>query len=151
MWNDLDRASPVIPVPLFVEDRPVDFSACHVGVEVQVFIDKALIVAQIQVCLRPVLSHKDLSVLNGVHGPRIHVQIGVQLLHGDAVSPRLEQASQGSRRDSLSKTGDNPSGDKNISGHRFLLSRAINALSPVKVSVHFDETILPELLFTFTT
>ena len=150
MGDHLHRASPVIPVPLLVEDRPVDFAAGHIGIEVQVLIDKPLIVAQIQVCLRPVLGHKDLPVLDRVHSPRIHIQIGIQFLHGDAVSARLEQAPQGGCRNSLSKTGDDTSGDKNISGHGFLLSRAINAWSPVKVPVHSDETALSESLLPYS-
>ena len=122
MRNDLHRTSAVVPVPFLVENRPVYFSARHVGIEVQVLIDEALIMPQIQVCLRPVIGHKDLSVLDGVHGSRVHIQIWIQLLHGHMIPSCLEQASERGSRDSFSKTGDDTSGDKYVPGHSFLLS-----------------------------
>ena len=48
---------------------------------------EALVMAEIQVRFRPVFSHEDLSVLKGVHGPRVHIDIRIELLEGD-LSPR---------------------------------------------------------------
>ena len=48
--------------------------------EGQIFVDEALIVAQVQVSLGAVVGDKDLSVLVGAHGAGVHVEVGVQLL-----------------------------------------------------------------------
>jgi len=41
-------------------------------------------VAEVEVGLPAVVGHEDLSVLEGVHGAGIDVDVGVELDHGDA-------------------------------------------------------------------
>jgi len=53
---------------------------------------EALVVAQVEVGLRAVVGDKDLAVLEGRHGTRIDVEIGVELHHVDAQAAALEQA-----------------------------------------------------------
>jgi hypothetical protein len=44
-------------------------------------VQESLVVADVQVCLRTVIGDEDLSVLERVHRPGIHVEVGVELLH----------------------------------------------------------------------
>ena len=70
--------------------------------------------AQIQVGLRPVVGDEHLPVLVGAHGPRVHVQVGVQLLDLDPQAPLLQQTAQTGRRDALAQTGHYAAGDENV-------------------------------------
>ena len=50
---------------------------------------KALVVPEVEVRLRAVVRHEDLSVLVRAHRPRIDVEVWIQLLHEDAVATAL--------------------------------------------------------------
>ena len=89
MRDDLHRAPQVLAFSLFVKHIPVHFSRRQVRVFVEIFIDKALIMTQIQIRLRTILRHVHFSMLIRTHGSRIHVDIRVQLLCCDAKSSRL--------------------------------------------------------------
>ena len=89
MRDHLDRGAQVFSSPLFVENVPVDLSGCQIGVLVQVLVNEPLIVAQIQVGFRPVLGHIYLSVLVRTHGPRIDIDIRIQLLGRHLQAPGL--------------------------------------------------------------
>ena len=56
---------------------------------------KALVVAQVQVGLGAVVGDKHLAVLERRHGPRINIQIGVELHHVHAQAAALKQAADG--------------------------------------------------------
>ena len=89
--NNLNGAPQVIPSPLPVEDVPIHLPRRDRGVYSEVFVNKPLVVAQVQVGLRPVVSDKDLPVLVGGHGARVHIEVGVQLLHPHPQPPLLQQ------------------------------------------------------------
>ena len=84
---------------------------------VQVFVDEALIVAQVQIGLRAVLGDVDLAVLIGAHGAGVDVDVGVQLLGGDLQSPRLEKTAKRRRGDALAQTGNHAAGHKDVFRH----------------------------------
>ena len=67
---------------------------------------------QVQVRFRPVIRHKYLPMLIGVHRTRIHIDIRIKFLNGNPESPFLQKPSERSRRDSLSEGRDHPSGNK---------------------------------------
>ena len=69
---------------------------------------------KVQVGLRAVVGDKDLSVLDGVHGSRIHIDIGIKLLHGDGIPARLQKPAQRCCCDTLSEAGHDPAGYKYI-------------------------------------
>ena len=77
MGDDLDSGAQVCPLPLLVQHIPVDLAGGQVGVFVQILVNEPLVVAQIQIRLRPVLGDVDLPVLIGAHGARVYVDIGV--------------------------------------------------------------------------
>ena len=104
MGNHLDRLAQIIAAALLVQDIPVDLTRGEVGVFVQIFIDKPLIMSQIQVSLRAVFRHKYFAVLVRTHGSRIDIDVRIELLGGDLVAFRLEQTAERSCRNALSET-----------------------------------------------
>lgn len=130
--DDLDGAPQVVSSPLSVQDVPVHLPRRDRGVHRKVLVNKPLVMAQVQVGLRPVVGDKNLPVLIGGHGARVHVQVGVQLLHLHPQAPLLQQSAQASRRNPLAQPGDHAASDKNVFGHsspsavhRLLVSRSI--------------------------
>ena len=111
--DDLNGAAKIVAGALPVEDVPVDLAGGDGGIEGQVFIDEPLVVAQVQVGLGSVVGDEDLAVLIGAHGARVHIEIGVQLLHLHPQAPLLEQTAQRGRRDPLAQAGDHAAGDEN--------------------------------------
>ena len=86
-------------------------------------VDKTLVMPKVQIRLRPVVGDEDLAVLKGVHGPRIHVQIGIHLDDGYPEAPLLQKGSHRSRRDALTQGGDHPARDENVLRHCLSPSR----------------------------
>ena len=112
--DDLHRGPQIVPPALPVEHVPVHLAGGDGGVHVQALINEPLVVAQVQVRLRPVVGDEHLPVLVGAHGPRVHVEIGVQLLDLYMQAPLLQQPAQGGRRDPLSQARDHASRYKNV-------------------------------------
>ena len=76
----------------------------------------ALVMPQIQVGFRPVFGDVDLAVLERVHGPGVHIDIGVQLLKGDAQPPGFQQGADGRGGHALAQGGQHPAGDEDDFG-----------------------------------
>ena len=74
--------------------------------------------SQVQVRLRTVIGDIDLAMLEGTHGPRIHVDVGVQLDHGHLEPARLQQGAERGGRNSLAEGRDDPAGDEDVAGLR---------------------------------
>ena len=89
MRDHLHGAAAEIPVALLLEHRPVDFSCCHIGIPIKALVDEPLVMAEIQICLRPVVGDEYFAVLDRVHRPGIHIDVWVKLLHCHLVSPGL--------------------------------------------------------------
>ena len=89
MRNNLYGSSAKISMTLFLKYRPVYLTGCHVGIFIQTFIDKSLIMTKIQVCLRTVIGYKNFSMLDRIHCSRINIDIGIKLLHGHLITPGL--------------------------------------------------------------
>ena len=87
--DHLYGASAEVAATFFVKDRPIDFSGGDVGVFGQAFIDEPLVMSQIQICFRAVIGDEDFSVLNGVHGAWVDVDVRIEFLHGDMVASGL--------------------------------------------------------------
>ena len=115
--DDLHRLAEVLAAPLLVEHVPVHLAGGEVGIAVEVLVDEALIVAEIQVSLTAVLGHIDLAVLVGTHGPGVDVDVGVELLRGDLEAAALEQPPERGRRDPFAKPGYDAACHKHIFCH----------------------------------
>ena len=103
--DDLDRAAAVIAPPFLLQDGPENLSGGDVGVPVQIFINETLVVSQIQIGFRPVLGDEDLAMLDRVHGSRVDIDVGIELLHGHLISAGLEKPSQRRGGDPLAESG----------------------------------------------
>ena len=64
---------------------------------------EALVMAEVEVGLRPVVGHIDFAVLIGRHRPRIDVQIGIELADADLVAARLKERPEGRREKTFTK------------------------------------------------
>ena len=114
MRNHLNRSAAVITAAFFLEYRPVYLTGSDVGILCQAFVDKTLIVSQIQICLSTVIGYENFSVLDWIHGTRVNVDVWIEFLHGNLVSPGLEQTSEGCGCNTFSKAGYDTSGDKDV-------------------------------------
>ena len=121
--NDLHRGAQVFAPPLLVQHVPVDLAGGEIGKTVEVFVDEALIVAQVQVGLRAVLGDENLPVLIGAHGAGVHVDVRVQLLRRDLETPGLQKPAKGRGGDPLAQSRHHAAGDKDVFGHAFILPK----------------------------
>ena len=103
MGNHLYGLSQVFSPALLFQHIPVYLSRGQIGKLVQILVDKAFVMSQIQVRLRAVLRHEHLSMLIGTHGTRIDIDIRIQLLRRDLKPSCLQESTQRSRRDSFSQ------------------------------------------------
>ena len=79
-------------------------------------VDEALVVAEIQIGLRSVISNEHFPVLERAHGSRIHVQVRIQLLHKHLEPAGFHDRANRCRGDSFAKTRANSSGDNDEFG-----------------------------------
>ena len=63
-------------------------------VVLQLDVDEALVVAEVEVGLAAVVGDEHLAVLEGVHRARVDVDVRVELDHRDPQAPALEQAAE---------------------------------------------------------
>src|SRR6185437_6023016 len=75
--DDLDGVAQVVAAALLGDDAGVDPPGRDVRRPGQPGVEESLVVPDIQVGLRAVVGDEHLTVLEGVHGPRVHVEVGV--------------------------------------------------------------------------
>ncbi len=68
----------------------------------QVLVDEALVVAEVEVGLAPVLGDEDLAMLERVHRAGVDVDVGVELAHRDPEPTRFEKPAEGGGGEPLS-------------------------------------------------
>src|SRR5258708_19122794 len=84
--DHLDRSAEVIAPALLGYNCAVNAARGYRGVPGEIYVDEPLVMPQVQVGLRAVISNEDLAVLVGVHSSGVHVNIRVQLLDCDVES-----------------------------------------------------------------
>ena len=94
MRDHLNGLPEVVSAALFREDALIDAAAGDVVGLGQACVSEALIVAEVKVSLRSIVGDEHFSVLKRAHGARIDVQIGIELLQGDAQSTTFQQTAQ---------------------------------------------------------
>ena len=92
----------------------MDFARGHAGFAPQVFINEALIVAQVQVGGNAVVGDKGFTVLKRAEQAGIYVVVGIALLHGNLVATGFQQTAQGGCGDPLTQGGDYAAGYENV-------------------------------------
>ncbi len=125
MGDDLNRSAQVVAAPLLVEYRPIDLARSDIVVDGQAFVNKALIVPQIEVGFRAIVRDEHLAVLIRAHRARVDIDVRVEFLYRNLIAARLQQTPQGSCSDSFAQTGHNAAGDKNIFRHSLRSSISI--------------------------
>ena len=115
--DDLHRAAQVFAAAFPAENAGEYLAGGQVGVFVQIFIDKTLVMAQIQVCFSAVLGYIHFAVLDGAHGAGVYVDVGIQLLRRDLEPTVFEQAAQRRRRDALAQTRYHAAGYEDVLCH----------------------------------
>ena len=117
VWDRLHRLAEVAALPLARKHVRVDLAGRQVRVPVQILVDEAFIVSEIEVCLSAVLGHVNLAVLIGAHRAGIDVDVRIELLRRDLEASCLQKPSERRRRNALAETGNYPAGHKNVLFH----------------------------------
>ena len=112
--DDLHRLAEEVASPLLGDHALVDGPGGGVGLAVEVLVDEALVVAEIEVGLAAVVGDEHLAVLEGVHGSGVDVDVRVELLHRDPQAPALEQPAQRGRGQILAQGTRHPTGDEDV-------------------------------------
>ena len=115
--NDLHRRPEIVTPPLLGDDVAVDASGGEVAVAAGLAADKAFVVAQIEIRFGTVLGHEDLTVLERAHGPRIHVDVGIQFHHAHMQAAGLQNGAQRGSGNTLAKGRNHAPGDEDESCH----------------------------------
>jgi hypothetical protein len=110
--DHLDRLAQVVAPPLLGQDARVHGAGREVGSTVQILIEEPLVVAEVEIRLRPVVQDEDLSVLEGIHGARVDVDVGVEFLEDDLQPTGLEEAAKGGGGDALAESGGDSARDE---------------------------------------
>ena len=108
--DHLHRSTKIIAPPLFRDHSIVNLPGGHIVHLRHVLIDKALVMSQIEVGLRPIFGNKHFTMLVGAHRPRIHIQVGIEFHDGDLEAARFQQQTQGSTGNSLAQRRHDPAG-----------------------------------------
>ena len=82
--NDLDGVAQVFAAAFLCNNSGVHLTGRRIRRAGQVHVQEALVVADIQVGFRAVFRDENLTVLEGIHGSRIDIDVGIELLHGNA-------------------------------------------------------------------
>lgn len=114
--DDLHGVTEILAAALLGDDVGVDLAGGHVRGSVQLGVEEALVVTDVEVGLRPVVGDEDLTVLERVHRSGVDVEVGVELLHGDPQTTQFEKTPEARRRQSLTETGGDAAGDEQMLG-----------------------------------
>jgi hypothetical protein len=101
--DHLDGRAEVVTAALAPDHGVVDRARGDVGCPGGVLVREPLVVAEVEVGLRPVLGDEDLAVLEGAHRPRVYVDVGIELLELQSEAPADEQTTDRRRRDPLAQ------------------------------------------------
>ena len=116
--DHLHGAAEVVAAALAPDHRVVDRAGGDVRAARGVGVGEALVVAEVEVGLRAVLGHEDLAVLERAHRARVHVDVRIELLEGDAEAARDQQAADGGGGDALAECRHDSPGDEDEAGLR---------------------------------
>ena len=82
--NDLDGVAQIFTAAFLCDDGRVDLTGRRVRRAGEVHVQEALVVADIQVGFCAIFRDENLTVLEGIHRPGIDIDVGIELLHGNA-------------------------------------------------------------------
>ncbi len=91
MRDHLDGFSQVSALTLFFQDGLVDLTGCPVMCLGSTGGCEPFVVTQVEVGFGSVIGDIDFPVLEGTHGPRIDIQVGIEFLDRDLVAVAFEK------------------------------------------------------------
>ena len=112
MRNDLDGGAEIVAAAFLGDHLGIDFARRRIVELARGNAGEALVMAEIEVGLRPVIGHEDLAVLVRAHRARIDIEIGIKLAQPNGIAAGLQQCAEGRRGDTLTEGGDHAAGDK---------------------------------------
>src|SRR5262249_33511766 len=115
--NDLEGRAEIVAAALLGDDLLVDAAGSDVVGLAGWAAGEALVMAEVEVGLGTVVGNEHLAVLIGTHGPRIDIEVGVELAQAHAVAARLEQRSESGRCQPLAERGDHAAGNEDVPRH----------------------------------
>ena len=115
--DHLHGGAQIVAAPFLGDDLLVDAARGDVVALPRRNAGEALVVAQVEIGLGPVVGDVDLAVLVGAHRPRIDVEIGIELANADFVAARLQQSAEARRHETFAERGDHAAGNKNEPRH----------------------------------
>ena len=115
--DHLHGAAEVVAASLLADHALVDLAGREVVALAHLHVDKALVVAEIEVGLGAVLGDEHLAVLERTHRSRIDVDVRVELEIGDADVAGGQYCGQRRGGDALPQRGDDAAGHEDELGH----------------------------------
>jgi hypothetical protein len=115
--DHLHGAAEVVAAPLAPQHLLVHLAGGEIVAAGHARAHEALVVPEVEVGLRAVVGDVHLAVLERAHGARIDVDVGVELEQRDAQAARLEDGSQGRRREPLAQRGNHTTRDEYQARH----------------------------------
>src|SRR6202040_561608 len=112
--NDLHGLAQIVAPALFGNDGLVDAAGSPVVIAGETRGGETLIVAEVQIGFRAIVSDEDLAVLIRRHRPGINVEVWIALLEGDPEPAAFEQAAHRSCCDALPERRNHTARYKNI-------------------------------------
>ncbi len=94
MGNDLYRLAEVCTLTLLVQDIPVYLTRGKIGKLVQILINEALVMSEVEVGLSTVVGDEHFAVFERIHGSRVYIDIGIQLLCSHSQTPCFKKSAQ---------------------------------------------------------
>ena len=94
MRDDLHSRAEIITLALLIQHRPIDFAGCGVGIFGEVDVYESLIVTEIQISFRTVISDENLAMLIRTHCPRVDIDIRIEFLYSDFNASAFEKSAQ---------------------------------------------------------
>jgi hypothetical protein len=111
--DDLDGVAQIIARALLFDHVAVGLARRDVVIERHVDVEKPLVVSEVEVDLAAVFEDVHLAVLVGVHGPRVDVEVRIDLYRRDVEAGVREQSSGTRRCDALAESGHHTAGNEN--------------------------------------
>ena len=83
-------------------------------------VSETLVMAQVEISFRAIVSHKDFSVLKRRHRAGIDVDVRIEFDQGDPQASALEQATDRRRCQALTKTRNHTTSNEDVFRHLVL-------------------------------
>ena len=104
----------VVSLPLFADDILIDTPSRDIVGSGSSYIKEPLVVPEVEVSFVPVIGDVALSMLVGVEGAWVNVDVGVELLYRDALATSLKELPEGCCYDSFPKGGYDAPRDEDV-------------------------------------